>query len=123
MISAKQLRQVQKLGEKFLVDTVTIRHKTPAAKDASNPFGDDTLGWETSTTTVKGWVVPNLGRAFEQEAAQVVTVGDFELRVPAGTSIDPGDEVTIHGVTYAVVETSTEQTWPEWVRAFLKRIQ
>ncbi len=64
MISAKQLRQVQKLGEKFLVDTVTILHKTPAAKDASNPFGDDTLGWETSTTTVKGWVVPNLGRAF-----------------------------------------------------------
>ena len=123
ILSAKQLRAVQRMGEKAMTATVVIRHRAAAGKDLSNPFGDGEVTYETTTTTVKGWLAPMLGKEFTTDIAQVVTVGDIRLRVPAGTAIDNGDEVTVEGVTYAVVETSIEQTWPEWVTAFLKHIQ
>lgn len=123
LLTPKQLRQIQKIGEKAMTETVVITHRTAAAKDPSNPFGDDTVGYETTTTTVKGWIAPIPGRDFEDGVAQIVSVGVMRLRVPAGTRIDNGDEVTIKGITYAVAETSVEQTWPEWTTAFLRHIQ
>lgn len=121
MISQQQLRYIQSLGEKWMQTTVVIHHKQPAAQDPSNPYGDGTVIHETTTTTVKGWLVPFLGKSLDVQQAQVMSVGDFKLRVPVGTDVEPEDYVVIAGQRYTVIDSGIEQTWPEWLTVALRR--
>jgi hypothetical protein len=123
LLTAKQMASIQRMGEQSFKIDVVIQHKLPFEKDDSNPMGDSELTYKTTTTTVKGWLVPNSSRDFSMGVAQVLTEGDFRLRVPAGTDIEPQDRVTIDGKDYAVSESTTEQTWPEWITVRLRRIQ
>lgn len=123
MISPGQLRAIQRMGERLMVETVVITHRLSMAKDSSNPFGDDDVGYATMTTTVKGWVAPILGKGFDVEAGQQVAIGDMRLRVPAGTVVDVGDTILIRGEVWAVQDSTIEQTWPEWVTVFCRHIQ
>jgi len=123
LLTLKQLQSIQKLGEQSFAVQVVIQHKLPFEKDDSNPMGDSVISYKTTTTTVNGWLVPSSSRDFSVGVAQVLTEGDFRLRVPAGTDVEPGDRVTVSGNDYAVSESTTEQTWPEWITVRLRRIQ
>lgn len=125
MLSLSQLRAIQKLGEKGMNIDVLIRRKSAQAKDPSNPYGDEDVVYEaiSAAITVKGWLVPQLSKQLTQSGGETNATGDFKLRVPVGTDIDPEDEVVIGGETYRVVDSTNEQSWPEWTTAQLRRIQ
>lgn len=120
MLSGAQMGFIRKLGEKWMTTVATVHHKGPASLDPSNPYGDDTIQL-TSTSTVKGWLVPNLNKTVDQMQAQVIGPGQFIFRVPVGTEIAPGDKVDIAGRRYGVVDVTDEQTWPEWLKVSLIR--
>lgn len=90
----------------------------PVGSGADEDVWDDTVRWG-EPTSVFGWLVNNDQKENDEEGYQILTVGQLELRVPAGTVIGPGDRVTIEGKDYAVIDSSAESTWPEWVRASL----
>jgi hypothetical protein len=125
LLSLNHLRAVQKLGEKGMNTDVLIRRKSAPAKDPSHPYGDEIIAYQTTTSEsyVKGWLVPILGKNMTNSGGETVAVGDFKLRVPVGTNIDPEDEVVIDAEVYRVVDSTNEQSWPEWTTAQLRRIQ
>jgi hypothetical protein len=120
-LSLSQLRAIQKLGEAFFNVTVVIASKTAFGKDSVNPFGDETVSHSTGTTTVKGWLTTQPATSFTREGGGVSESGLYRLRVPVGTLIRPGDEVTTGGETYTVVDATNEASWPEWTVATLRR--
>lgn len=122
LLSASQLANIQKVGERGLQTDVTIRNRSAAAKDPSNPNGDMDVGYGTAFS-VKAWVAPFIDPNFVSEGGAIVSVGDFKLRVPVGTEIHTGDEVTIAGDVYSVVDSNFELTWPEWTTARITRLQ
>lgn len=123
MLTAKQLQAIQRVGQKTLTTSVTIFKRQPYAHDDSNPFGDDTVSYATTGKKVKGWLVPTNTVDFSMGVAQIISEGNFVLRVPVGTDVEPGDKAVIGGNDYAVSESTTEQTWPEWTSVRLRRIQ
>jgi len=45
----------------------------------------------------------------------------YHLRLPVGTTIEPGWIVKIGGSEYLVEDAGTDQSWPEWLNCTLKR--
>lgn len=123
LLSTKNLEAIQKLGRSSMTVTCSIYKRQPYAHDDSNPFGDDTITYASTAVVVKGWLVPMSAVDFTVDVAQVISSGNFVLRVPVGTSLDPGDKVTIGSNEYYASESTVEQTWPEWITVRLRRIQ
>lgn len=123
LLTDAQMASIRALGEKGMKVDVTITRVGDFALDDSNPFGDDDLTTETHSTTVKGWLLSNMGREFDEDAERIVAVHDFTLRVPVGTAIDTRDTVVIDSVSYTVMETNTEDTWPEWTECYIKKVE
>ena len=122
LLSASQMAAIRSMGEKGMTVDVTIRRINAYAIDDSNPFGDDDVSYATTTVTVKGWLISNMGRDFEEDSDRIVAVHDFTLRIPVGTAVDARDIATIAGVDYTVMETNAEDTWPEWTECYLKKV-
>ena len=123
MLSASQMAAIQKVGQKTFQITCIVHHRTDATADPSNPYGDDTVTYKTTTTAVKGWLAPTDTTDFSMGVAQIISEGNYVLRIPVGTDVEPRDTVDILGHSYAVSESTTEQTWPEWLNVRLRRIQ
>jgi hypothetical protein len=122
LLTDDQMANIRGLGEMGMTVDVTITRVIAYAADDSNPFGDDDVTFATTTSTVKGWLLSNMGRDLEEDAEQIVAVRDFTLRVPVGTAIGARDQVTISGVDYTVMEANTEDTWPEWTVCHIKKV-
>jgi len=121
MLSAKQLTAIQKVGKRTFSVTCTVHHRSSFGVDDSNPYGDDTVTYETKSSTVLGWLVPTHTIDFTIDVAQVISSGNYLLRVPVATDIAAGDTVDILGNTFSVSESTVEQTWPEWTVVRLRR--
>lgn len=116
------LGPLQALGNKFLRTDVVIEHRAVSAKDPSDRTGDNTITYETTTTTVKGWFVDRGTHTFS--GGRMVEVTDRPLlRVPVGTEIGPRDRVTIGGQAWKVVDASSDETWPIFTKVELVRIE
>lgn len=124
LLSATQLAAIRSYGVLGMTTDVTIRTIGAYAADDTNPFGDDdlTVGEAYADVTVKGWVIANMGRDFEEDGSRIVAVHDLTLRVPVGTAIKERDRVFIDGTEYVVAESNTEDTWPEWTECYIKRV-
>ena len=123
MLSAKQLAAIQRIGQKTFSVSCTIYKRQPFAFDDSNPYGDDTVTFAVQGIKVNGWLVPSSATDFSLDIAQIISSGNSALRVPVGTDIEPGDKVVVLGDTYYCSESTTEQTWPEWITVRLRRAQ
>lgn len=123
ILSLKQIAAIQRIGEMTFSVTCDIYKRLPYAADDTNPYGDDTITYETKYKRVKGWLVPTASADFLTDSAQVISSGQFVLRVPVGTDVEPGDKVRIASKDYSCVDSTTEQTWPEWTIVRLRRIQ
>lgn len=123
LLTDKQLQAIQKLGEQSFKVTCTLRKRQPFSKDLDNPYGDSEVDWATSTSTFKGWLVPFASVDFMMGVSQIITSGDFRLRVPVTENPEPGDKITVEGKDYYVAESTIEQTWPEWITVRVRRIQ
>ncbi|HEX5016517.1 MAG TPA: hypothetical protein VFX15_02900 [Actinomycetes bacterium] len=117
------LGPLQALAEQFMQSEVEIEHRSAPAQDPGDRTGDNTVSYETSTTTTKGWFVDQGTHTFS--GGRMVEVTDRPLlRVPVGTEIAKGDRVTINGGdTWTVVDASSDETWPVMVKVELVRIE
>lgn len=123
LLTDKQLQSIQKLGEQSFKVSCTLTKKLAFGKDLSNPYGDSEVSYATATTTFKGWLVPVSSVDFTMGVSQVISSGDFRLRVPIDANPETGDKIDIQGHTYFVSESTIEQTWPEWITVRVRRIQ
>ena len=122
LLSASQLTAIQKLGLRGMITDVTIYSHDDFALDPSNVNGDEDQSW-TLQGTVKGWLAPMLTNSFTEDVAWIASKGDYKLRVPVGTAIKPTDKVVVAGVTYSVVDSDVELSWPEWTTVRLELVQ
>jgi hypothetical protein len=122
LLSASQMSAIQKVGERAMQTDVTIYNHDDFLLDPADVNGDDQQSW-TLWGTVKGWIAPILGGSFTEDIAWITAKGEFKLRVPAGTPVEPTDKCVIGGLEYSVVDSNVELTWPEWTTVRLERIQ
>jgi len=125
LLTDSQMNAIRKIGESAMTKTVTIRKvgRTYSA-DSGNPFGDDDLTVAPSyeDTVTKAWIISVMGRSFDVDGGRSVAVHDLTMRVPIGTDIEHRDIVIIDGVEWVCTEANPEDTWNEWVEAYLKRV-
>jgi hypothetical protein len=120
------LAGVQSVAEAFMLTDVTIQHRIDGSEDTDdeNPFGDDTVEMETSTTTVKGWIVDPATRSLEMTGGMSVVVSELTVRLPTGTVTGRGDILTVNGKEFRVVgDLSEDDTWPAMVKVHVSRIE
>jgi len=123
LLTDKQLRAIQRLGEQSFKVTCILRKRLAFQKDLTNPYGDSDVSYATSASTFKSWLVPSNAVDFSMGVAQIISTGNFRLRIPVDYDPDAGDKVTIDGEDYYVSESTREQTWPEWITCRVRRIQ
>jgi len=123
LLTDNQLAAIQRVGEQSFKVTCVLRKRLPFGKDLSNPMGDSDISYATSTSTFKGWLVPTNTIDFTMGVSQIISAGNFRLRIPHTYDPEPGDKITIESKDYFVSESTTEQTWPEWITVRLRRIQ
>lgn len=118
LLSSDELLQVQKIAELGMVSTVTILRRTtvPAGSDEY----DDGLTFVTQSATVKGWLYSKPVPVAVVDAGAIVTVNTYRLFLPVGTTISPGDQVTIGGREFTVSDTTSESTWPALLTVSLR---
>jgi hypothetical protein len=127
LLTIKQLRRLQKIGEMGMNVHVTVHRLQPQAKDPDNPYGDSDVQRVTGAVKVKGWLVTKPVERFNVGQGQVRTLSTHQLRVPVGTIIRPNDEVTVRGSglsqegeRFVVTDVTNEQSWPEWTVCYLR---
>jgi hypothetical protein len=123
LLTTAQLAAIQSFGRKSMTIDCDIYKRQPFSFDDSNPFGDDTVTYADTAVTVKGWLVPVDSVDFSTDIMQVISAGNFVLRVPVGTDVDPRDRLVIGGKTYYCSESAIEESWPEWITVRLRRKQ
>ena len=123
LLTSAQMAAIQAFGRKSMTVDCAIYKRAAFAFDDSNPFGDDTVTYAVTPVTVKGWLVPLDNVDFSVDIMQIVSVGNFILRVPVGTDVEPRDKLVIGGETYYCSESAVEESWPEWVTVRLRRRQ
>ncbi len=123
LLSAAQLTSIQALGESGMTTTVEIY---PSVYDTGLDLNDDPYGSSlefatTASDTVKGWLVGTWALQRDAQLGDVNSTTLYHLRLPVGTSIQPGWLVKVEGREYLVEDSGTDQTWPEWLTCTLKR--
>lgn len=112
----------QALANGFMEEPIIIRNRLGAAKDDANPYGDDTVDYESSSTTVNGWFVSNLTKSVDSTGGMDVVVEDDVVRFPVGTVVRPGAKLTIRGKEWRALDSSDDETWPAMTKVSITRI-
>lgn len=113
---------VQSVANEFMPDDVTIVNRLPADKDDENPFGDDTPEYETTSVTVKGWLVGPTAKSLDDDGGMSIVVAQNTIRLPVGTVVGRGSKLTVHGVEYSVVgDPSDDDSWPAMLKVPVAR--
>lgn len=124
MLSASQLAAIQSYGERYMAADAEITNRRPFDLDSDvwptdsgdGDYFDDTIHYG-DPFTVKAWLVPVAQIDSDQMGYQDLVVGEYRMRVPVGTTIGSGDKVVINTQVFEVIDTTSEQTWPEWTTA------
>lgn len=132
MITSDQMNAIRAVGAAFFTDDVSIRHRLDFSQESSTDsdsafgeadFGDDVVLYDRRPTLVKGWMTTTPTVAFSEDASQIITANTLVLRLPVGTPVKNGDEITVRGGVFECVDVTDEATWPEWLKVALRRIQ
>ncbi len=122
LLSASELAAVRELGLSGMITPVTIYEiSTDLGLDEDDdPYGSS-ISTESVGETVNGWLVGRWATDRGADSGDVDTTTLYRLRLPVGTSIEPGWEVEIGGHRYNVIDAGTDQTWPEWLNCTVRR--
>ena len=122
LLSASELAAIRSLGEQGMITSVTIYE---TVTDTGLDEGDDPYGSSISTeqtgTTTRGWLVGRWATDRGPDSGDLDTTTLYRLRLPVGTTIEPGWEVEIGGNRYHVIDAGTDQSWPEWLNCTVRR--
>jgi hypothetical protein len=111
----------QRVANRFMDEPVTIRHKKDFEKDPANKWGDDTVEFEDELTQTTGWMVSQLTKSVTADGGMADVAETNTIRLPVGTRVGPGDEVSVQGRVWTAVDTSDDETWPAMLKVSLQR--
>lgn len=122
LLTPSQLTAIQELGILGMTTSVTIYEidMDSGLDETDDPYGSSLIT-STTGTTVNGWLVGRWATERGTDAGDIDTTTTYRLRLPVGTSIDPGWEVEIGGHRYLVIDAGSDQTWPEWLSCVVRR--
>jgi hypothetical protein len=123
LISVRQMGAISALAEKGMITTVEIFRRSGVVPSASDDYGDNVEYDETNPSRrgkVQGWLRTVPASQAGIDAGAVVTDTMWELRVPSGTDIQAGDDVTIKTVKYTVVSSDTDNTYLPYIKCNLR---
>lgn len=122
LLTPAELAGIQALGEMGMTADVGL---IPSSFDSGNDLTDDPYGssltYGSVTQTVKGWLVGRWSERRDPDTGDIDTTTIYRLRLPVGTTIEPGWLVEINSNRYLVIDAGTDQTWPEWLTCVVKR--
>lgn len=135
LLDDAELAAIRELGVSGMTTLFTIRRATvittsSPSYDAAYDYGDDEMTapdpvyqYGDDTIEVYGWLKSHLVSDPSSGQAQLSTVDLHVLRVPVGTDIRPSDlaERVDSGAQYVVIDTNSDDTWPEWTKANVRR--
>ena len=133
ILSTSELGAIRELGESMMTTQITILRKTvittsSAEYDIYYDYGDDDytdpeeVEQEEAFETT-GWFVSSLQTQFDADI-DISTQGLHVVRLAVGTDIRPKDlirRVDDTEVEYVVIDVNEDDTWPEWIRAMVRR--
>lgn len=123
LLSDAQMAAIQSLGRLGMTAAVEIYPTTfdTGLDLTDDPYGSKLTYSTTPLSTVSGWLVGSWAKARDTGVGDVDTVTVYRLRLPVGTTIEPGWYVKIGGHEYTVQDAGTDQTWPEWLTVIVRR--
>jgi V8-like Glu-specific endopeptidase len=135
LLDDAELTAIRELGESgmttlFVIKRASVITTDHVAYDAAYDYGDDELTdfdpvyqTEDEVTQVSGWLVSRLVSDPTTGQGQLATVDLHTLRLPVGTDIRPNDIAARvdNGAEYVVIDTNSDDTWPEWLKANVRR--
>lgn len=146
-----QLAAFQQFAVPYMRDRVEVFRPTVLAQDETNPgyvpeydFGDDDLypvdppsytyayvddlpvypyGEDGPVWSGLGWMFSHIQQNVSEGGGQMGTIDIHEIRLPITADISPMDllRLVISGDVFVVVDTNKEDTWPDMLRASLRR--
>lgn len=122
LLTNAELAAVQAVGQLGMVTTVIIYSVSEelGLESTDDEYGSS-IEVSSSGTTANGWLVGRWQNDRDVAAGDVDTTTLYRLRLPVGTSIEPGWDVAIGGNRYSVIDVGSDQTWPEWLNCNLRR--
>ena len=143
MFDADELRAFQEFAEPFFNTPIQIFRPPLAGEAWPTPdvgyipmydFGDDEYvdpAIESDTTypiaggdgKLKAWFFSHLQQNETDDSGQIATIDIHEIRLPIGTDLRPQDTVrsTSSREDYVCVDTNAEDSYPDMLRAILRR--
>ena len=134
LLSDSEIGAIRALGESgmttpFIISRATVISTSHPSYDPAYDYGDDLLSAEDpvyqteAVTQVNGWLVSRLESDLSTGQAQLSDVDLHILRLPVGTDVRPNDIATRADTSeaYLVIDTNTDDTWPEWTKSHVRR--
>lgn len=134
LLTDEEIAAIRELGESgmttpFIIKRATVVATSDPEYDPDYDYGDDLLTdpdpvYQTEdVATVNGWLVSRLASDLSTAQGQLSAVDLHILRLPVGTDIRPNDlaERVGSGEQYVVIDTNSDDTWPEWTKANVRR--
>ena len=113
----------------FIISRAAVVTPSHPSYDAAYDYGDDLLTaadpvyQSEDVATVDGWLVSRLASDLSTGQGQLADVDLHVLRLPVGTDVRPNDVATRQDTmeAYVVIDTNSDDTWPEWTKAHVRR--
>lgn len=135
-LDASELAALRELADPYFTTPIEIYRPGTGPVDVAAPgydptqdYGDDEITFPdaepgaTPVAATTGWFFSTIQTAVDNSSGQVATIDLHQLRLKLGTNIRSQDIVKRldSGETYVVVDTNAEDTWPDMLRAALRR--
>lgn len=133
LLDDSELAAIRELGESgmttpFIIKRSSVITTSSPEYDPNYDYGDDELSdldpvYQTDVLEVNGWLVSRLQNDLSSGQGMLSAVDLHVLRLPWGTDIRPNDvaERVSNGEQYVVIDTNSDDTWAEWLKANVRR--
>lgn len=153
ILSAEEMGELRTIGEAMMTSPVMVlRSRLVAVGDSGyDPqyaYGDDESQYDYGDDAVqpiegfsgypepddivagadgslKAWFVSKLQIDIQNGTGEIATIDEHVVRLPVGTNIRPDDTLRMisSGADYHVVDANDDDTWPEWLKAIVRRAE
>jgi hypothetical protein len=134
LLDDDEIAAIRELGESgmttpFIISRASIITTSHPDYDPNYDLGDDWLSdpdpvyQSADMMEVNGWLVSKLVSDLSVGQAQLSDVDLHILRLPVGTDVRPNDIARRVDTNeeYIVIDTNSDDTWPEWLKTHVRR--
>ena len=119
-LSTLELAQLRADQADYMPDVCNILRAT----EANNAIGEPSKTWSTVAGTVSCRLRPTgLKSDVKAFGDQIQTYHSWNLYIAQAGTLLPGDRVEIKSVTFEVVQSWEEESWPSAVKADVRRLE